>query len=94
MKKPKHPAFSLLWLVMIPVQLLLDAGMITLGTLADTAIANPEALGHPAPAFTLIAGFLALIFIVVIFLLSVTLTIIRFVVLKKKREKYMAGIAQ
>ena len=56
MKKPKHPAFALLWLIMIPVQIILDVVMISLGALADTSMANPEALGHPAPAVTLIAG--------------------------------------
>ena len=91
MKKPKHPAFALLWLIMIPVQIILDVVMISLGALADTSMANPEALGHPAPAVTLIAGIVAVIFTIFILLLSITLTIIRFVILKKRYQKYKAG---
>ena len=92
MKKPKHPAFALLWLIMIPVQIILDVVMISLGALADTSMANPEALGHPAPAVTLIAGILVVIFTIFILLLSITLTIIRFVILKKRYQKYKAGM--
>ena len=90
-KKPKHPAFALLWLLMIPVQIVLDVAMISLGAFADTSMANPEALGHPAPAVTLVAGILAVIFTIVVFLLSITLTIVRSVILKKRYQKYKAG---
>ena len=90
-KKPKHPAFALLWLLMIPVQIVLDVVMISLGALADTSMANPEALGHPAPAVTLVSGIAAVIFTIVVFLLSITLTIVRAVILKKRYQKYKAG---
>ena len=94
MKKPKHPAFALLWLIMIPVQIILDVVMISLGAFADTSMANPEALGHPAPAVTLIAGVVAVIFTIIILLLSITLSVVRFVILKKRYQKYKAAMVQ
>ena len=94
MKKPKHPALALLWLIAIPVQIVLDFVLITLGALADTSMANPEALGHPAPGVVLLATAVAVIFTIVVPIVSVTITIIRFVILNKRYQRFRAGIPQ
>ncbi|MCR5269366.1 MAG: hypothetical protein K6E16_12730 [Lachnospiraceae bacterium] len=93
MKKPKHPAFALLWLLGIPVQIVIDILLFTLGAMADTAIANPGAdqLGHPAPAFTIIALIIVVIFTIIIPLASIIVTIVRFAVLNKKYQAYQAS---
>ena len=91
MKKAKRPAFALIWLVMIPIQILLDLAMISLGAYADTALANPNALGHPAPGVVLFASVIAVIFTIIVPLASITITIIRFVILNKKYKEYRAG---
>ncbi|MBO4901792.1 MAG: hypothetical protein J5518_03250 [Lachnospiraceae bacterium] len=89
MKKPKHPAVALFWLILIPAQIILDVVMITLGAYADTAIANPEAHGHPAPAVVLLATFIAVVFTVIVPLFSVIITIVRYNILKKRYKNFL-----
>ena len=90
--QPKHPAFALLWLLGIPVQIVIDLGLISLGAMADMAIANPNAgSGHPAPAFTIITSVIAVIFTLIVPIGSIVLTIVRFNVLKKRYRSSISG---
>ncbi len=91
MKKPKHPAFALLWLIAIPVQIILDFVLVTLGAMADTSMANPEAYGHPAPGVMLLATAVAVLFPIILQTVSVKITIIRFVILNKRYKRFHAA---
>ena len=91
MKKPKHPAFALLWLIMIPVQIILDVVLVFLGALGDMSIANPEAYGHPAPGLVIVAVILAAIFTIIIPVISVVITIVRYSVLNKRYKRINAN---
>lgn len=76
----KHP---LLFLLIIPAQLLIDAVVFFFASMADTAIVDPAAQGHPMPVFTLIAFFVLGILTVAAVIVAIVLTI-RGVVRKRR----------
>ncbi len=83
-KKAKHPALALLWLIMIPFQIVMDFVLVTLGAWADTSMANTSMPGHPAPAVVILATVVAVAFTILVPLTSVIITIVRFVILNKR----------
>lgn len=73
--KKKHRAAAFLWLLLIPLQIVIDIVLLVLGTRLDLAAADTAASGHPAPAFTLIFFFAAAIITIIVIIISVILTI-------------------
>ncbi len=89
MKEPKRPATALLWLLLIPAQLIVDIVLITLGAYADTAVADTSNnIGHPAPGLVLLALAVAAVFTVIVPVFSIIITIVRFAVLNKAYKAY------
>ncbi len=86
MKKQKHPATAFLWLLLIPVQLVIDTVIISAGAYADVSMADPDALGHPAPAVSILAFLVAIVFTIIVIIVAVILVIVRFAALKKRRR--------
>lgn len=84
MNKPRNPKMAFLWLLLIPLQLVIDVLLISLAAYVDVSIADRSALGHPAPAFSIFAMLIAVSFTVVVFVVSIILVIVRYSVLKKK----------
>ena len=73
--KTIHPAR---WLLLIPLQLVLDVVIITLSAYADSklfadAANNP---GHPAPAFTMIGFMLVLVITAAVVLIAIIMFIV------------------
>ena len=89
MKEPKKPAAALLWLLLIPAQLVIDLVLTTLGAYADTAAADTaNNLGHPAPGLIFLAIVMAGLFTVIISVFAVIMTIARFVKLNRIYKAY------
>ena len=93
MKEPKRPAAALLWLLLIPAQLVIDVVLTTLGAYADTAVADTaNNIGHPAPGLVLLALGVAGVFTLIVPLASIIITIVRFVALNKAYKAYKKNI--
>ena len=88
MKRPRHPIFALLWLLLIPAQLVIDAILISLAAYGDVSLADPDALGHPAPALSILASLAAVLFTGIVFIISITLVIVRYSILNKRYKEY------
>ncbi len=74
MKKSRAGAF--LWLLLIPAQLVLDAGLLCLGAWADTALAQTGTQpGHPAPGLVLLAALAAAVLTLAAAIAAVILTV-------------------
>lgn len=82
----KKPGRAFLWLLLIPMQALLDMGMIYLGIFLDTHLADTTQPGHPVPAMTILAFLAAIVISVLVFFISVIVTIVRYSQLKKKED--------
>ena len=78
-----------LWfLAMIPAQLLLDIGMLYVGTVIDEMIFNTaDTLGHGIPIATAVALGAAVFFTFVVFIVSIVLTITNLVKRNKTVKK-------
>ena len=72
-------------LLLIPIQLVLDLVLFFFGAYLDTRIVNSNAVGHPAPAFTLIFSLLAVVATVVVIIFA----IVRSIVLYNKKRRSM-----
>ena len=89
MKEPKKPAAALLWLLLIPAQLVIDLVLTTLGAYADTAVADTaNNLGHPAPGIVILALAVSAVFTLIVPVVSIIITIVRFVTLNKAYKAY------
>ena len=75
-----------MWLLLIPAQIVINIILISLAAYGDTAMANPEALGHPAPALSILAFIMAVIITAAVIILSIILVTVRFSILKKRRK--------
>ena len=82
---------ALAWLLLIPGQLILDVILLTLGAYLDTALADTDNPGHPAPAIVLLMMFVAAVFTVIIPLVSIILTIVKYHSYKKVYIAYQNG---
>ena len=83
----KNPARAFLWLLLIPLQFVLDLLLLFCGSMLDMRMANPEAYGHPAPGFVLLALAAAALFSIIVPVFAIIMTVIRYRRLKKAREK-------
>ena len=88
MKKSKHPVFALLWLLLIPAQLVIDTIIISLAAYGDVSMADSHALGHPAPALSILASLAAVVITIIVFIISIILTIVRYSILNKRYKEY------
>ena len=88
MKKSKHPITALLWLLLIPAQLVIDAIIISLAAYGDVSMADPNALGHPAPALSILATLAAVVLTIIVFIISIILVIVRYSILNKRYKEY------
>ena len=84
MKKSKHPIFALLWLLLIPAQLVIDTIIISLAAYGDVSMADPDGGGHPAPALSILASLAAVILTIIVFIISIILVIVRYTILNKR----------
>ena len=77
----QNPLTALLWLLLIPAQLIAGALFILLGTVLDSYIFSGagSGQGHPAPFLTLIFALLAGGATVIIIIVSIVLTIVHLV---------------
>ncbi|MCR5775399.1 MAG: hypothetical protein K6G42_09985 [Lachnospiraceae bacterium] len=85
--RQKKPAAAFLWLLLIPAQLIIDILLISGAAYGDVAMADPTANGHPAPALSILAFLAAVLFTVIVIIVSLILTIVRYNSLKKKMIK-------
>ena len=91
--KKKNPFKSLLFLLMIPLQLGLGALFIKFGVFLDTNVLFSNAAssqGHPLPVLTLLFGIIAGIVTLIVIIVSLILTIVSFAQIlrdNKEREK-------
>ena len=82
----KNPARAFLWLLLIPLQLIIDFVLLTFGSWLDVRMANPEFPGHPAPGFVLLAMLVAAVFTLIVPLFAVIMTFVRYRRLKKAAQ--------
>ncbi len=82
----KNPAAAFLWLLLIPLQLVLNAVLISLGAYADVSLANPASQGHPAPAFSLLAALAGVFITIIVTVAAIIITAVRFSILKKRKR--------
>jgi hypothetical protein len=62
------------WLLLIPGKIILDIIVFCAAVAIDThVVPDPNALGHPAPAFTLIAFFVLPVLTVIVIIVSIIL---------------------
>ena len=83
-KKPKHPGYAFLWLLLIPAQLVIDAVLVFAAAYGDVAMADPTAHGHPAPALVILASVVAVILTIAVVVISLILVAARFIILNKR----------
>ena len=79
--KRKSPALALLWLLLIPGQIIIALILFAVGALIDEYVLFGGAAntpGHPVPVVTLILSFVAVVASIVVFILAIVLTIVRF----------------
>ena len=84
--KKKSPALALLWLLLIPVQLLLDVVLISAGAMLDVSLRSAgsgEHLGHMIPFFSVIFMLAAGLFTLIAIILAIVLSIVRYSKIKK-----------
>ena len=75
-EKKKNRVRSLLWLLLIPGQIVLGRLFISFGTVIDEIIfSNPEAQGHGIPIFSVIFLIIAAVVTLIVFVLAIVLTI-------------------
>lgn len=75
-------------LIAIPIQIVIDIVILIAGVLIDVLIpADPNVLGHKAPAFTIFAFVLAVIITVIVVLIAVIRTIVGLVKQGKEKTK-------
>lgn len=92
MKRSKNPILAFLWLLLIPAQLIMDTILISLAAYGDVSMANPNALGHPAPAFSILASLAAVVLTVIVIIFSIILVIVRFAILNKRYNEYKNSV--
>lgn len=80
MKKEKSP---LLWLLLIPFQLLAGAFFFWIGTRLDLALFSHPGYGHGVPFFSAIFFLIAVVATILVFILALVLTIRGF----RRRQK-------
>lgn len=86
MKKKKNPAAAFLWLLLIPLQLILDGVLFIFGAYADVSLANPAAHGHPAPALSLLAAVAGVFITIIVIIAAIIITAVRFSILNKRNR--------
>ncbi|MBO4374280.1 MAG: hypothetical protein J5829_04150 [Lachnospiraceae bacterium] len=84
MKKKKNPAAAFLWLLLIPLQLILDCVLFILGAYADVSLADHTAQGHPAPALSILAAVAGVVITLIVIVVAIIITAVRFSILKKR----------
>ena len=90
MKEPKNPSRAFLWLLLIPLQLVIDIALISLGAYLDTAMVDPEAMGHPAPILMFFFGIIAAVFTVLMPVIAIIIAIVKHHRYKKAYKEYNA----
>ena len=75
--KRKSPALALLWLLLIPGQIIIALILFVVGALIDEYVLFGGA-ANPVPVVTLILSFVAVVASFVVFILAIVLTIVRF----------------
>ena len=88
MKRPKYPILALLWLLLIPAQLIIDFILVSIAAYGDVSMADPNAYGHPAPAITIFASLTAVAFTIIVVIISIVLVIVRYIILNKRYNEY------
>jgi len=81
---------AFLWLLIFPIQLILDIALFYGGSYLDGAMYNPgpDTIGHAVPIFTGIGLGLAFILTEISFVLAIILTIISFIRRSRKLKKW------
>ena len=88
MKRPKYPILALLWLLLIPAQLIIDFILVSIAAYGDVSMADPNAYGHPAPALTILASLTAVVLTIIVAIMSIVLVIVRYIILNKRYNEY------
>lgn len=89
-EKRKSPAIALLWLLLIPGQLILGVLSVALGAWLDTMLfadRAEDAVGHGAPVFSLIIGFIVIAVTVIVILVAIILTIVGMIRINKRNKQ-------
>ena len=85
----KSPALALLWLLIIPAQLLISGAITTLGASAEASMYSnkPEdVVGHPVPFLTVMLALLGTFLVVMAVVIAIILTIVRMVVISRRNK--------
>ena len=85
----KSPLKALLWMLLIPGQLLLDVIFFSLGASMDAALFSnrPEgAVGHAMPVFTMLIGTVVAIVTIIVILVAIILTITRMIIINRNNK--------
>ncbi len=92
MQRPKYPILAFLWLLLIPVQLVIDTILMSAAAYGDVSLADPDAPGHPAPALSILASLAVVVLTVIVIIASIILVIVRFVILNKRYNEYKNSV--
>ena len=87
--KKKSPAFALLWLLLIPGQMMLAGALFSLAASLDAASASnrpDDVIGHPVPVFSMMMAGIIILVTVVVILVSIIVTIVRFIAIRRQNK--------
>ncbi len=85
----KSPLKALLWMLLIPGQLFLDAVFFCLGASMDAALFSnrpADAVGHGMPVFTMLIGIVLVIVTIIVILVAIILTITRMIIINRNNK--------
>ena len=85
----KSPLKALLWILLIPGQLILDAIFFSLGASLDSALFSnraEDAVGHGMPVFTMLIGIVLAVVTILVIIVAIILTITRMIIISRNNK--------
>ena len=87
--KKKSPALALLWLLIIPGQLIISGLITTFGATVEASMyadRPDDVVGHPAPFLTVLFALVGTFLVVMAVVIAIILTIARMIVISKRNK--------
>ncbi|MBO4900426.1 MAG: hypothetical protein J5509_09040 [Lachnospiraceae bacterium] len=87
--KRKSPALALLWLLLIPGQLIISGLITTIGATLEASMyaeRPDDVVGHPAPFITVMFALVGTFLVVIAVVVAIILTIVRMIVINKRNK--------
>lgn len=94
--RKKSPCRALLWLLLIPGQIVVGTAFVALGAYMDSVMFShpaPDTMGHGMPVFSLIFAIVAFVVTIIIVILSIIITIVRASAINRNNKMIMSGVA-